>query len=80
VKRLFAVFVTCLLCPPGLAQSAATPPPAGRPSGAADINTYMAEGFSFFQGPSELALIATGARSLLEAAGKSAPDRNRPLY
>jgi 2-keto-3-deoxy-L-rhamnonate aldolase RhmA len=55
--------------------------PVGRPAGAADVKTYMAEGFSFFQGPSEISLIGAGARSVLEAVGKSAPDpATRPLY
>ncbi|MBL9188899.1 MAG: hypothetical protein JNK23_15560 [Opitutaceae bacterium] len=54
---------------------------AGRPANVTDIKAHMADGFTFFQGPSELSLVATAARPLLEAAGKSAPDpRNRPLY
>lgn len=54
---------------------------AGRPANATDIKSHLADGFTFFQGPSELSLVATAARPLLEAAGKSAPDlRNRPLY
>jgi 2-keto-3-deoxy-L-rhamnonate aldolase RhmA len=55
--------------------------PVGRPAGAADIKTFLAEGFSFFQGASELSLLAAGAKPVLEAAGKTAPDlKNRPLY
>ena len=55
--------------------------PAGRTAGAGDIKDHIAQGFQFFQGSSEIGLIATGARPLLEAAGKSAPDlKNRPLY
>ncbi|WP_414660488.1 HpcH/HpaI aldolase family protein [Horticoccus sp. 23ND18S-11] len=55
--------------------------PVGRPAGAADIKGFMAEGFQFFQGSSEIGLIGAGAKPLLEAAGKTAPDlKNRPLY
>ena len=55
--------------------------PAGRTAGSGDIKEHIAQGFQFFQGSSEISLIATGARPLLEAAGKSAPDlKNRPLY
>lgn len=55
--------------------------PVGRTAGSGDIKDHIAQGFQFFQGSSEIGLIATGARPLLEAAGKSAPDlKNRPLY
>lgn len=55
--------------------------PVGRPATAADIKGYIEEGFQFFQASSELGLIAAGARPVLEAAGKTAPDaKNRPLY
>lgn len=55
--------------------------PVGRPAGAGEIKGYIAEGYQFFQGTSELGLIAAGSRSLLEAAGKTPPDtKNRPLY
>lgn len=55
--------------------------PVGRPAGPTDIKGFMAEGFQFFQGSSEIGLIAAGAKPLLEAAGKAAPDlKNRPLY
>ncbi len=55
--------------------------PAGRPAGPGDIKALIEQGFQFFQGSSELGLLAAGARPLLEAAGKSAPDlKERPLY
>ncbi|MGH8019778.1 MAG: hypothetical protein ACREIA_16145 [Opitutaceae bacterium] len=55
--------------------------PVGRPAGPGDIKSHVEQGFQFFQGSSEIGLIAAGARPLLEAAGKSAPDlKNRPLY
>lgn len=55
--------------------------PAGRTAGTGDIKASIEQGFQFFQGSSEVGLIATGARPLLEAAGKFAPDlKNRPLY
>jgi hypothetical protein len=41
----------------------------------------MKEGFSVFQGASDLVLMAAGAAPLLEAVGKKAPDpKDRPLY
>lgn len=55
--------------------------PVGRTAAATDIKEHIGAGFQFFQGPSELVLMGTGARPLLDAAGKAAPDqRNRPLY
>jgi 2-keto-3-deoxy-L-rhamnonate aldolase RhmA len=45
--------------------------PAGRTTGVADIAGYIKEGFQFFLPPSELELMAAGARPLLEAAGKT---------
>lgn len=55
--------------------------PAGRTAGPADIKGHIAQGFQLFQASSELGFLATGARPILEAAGKSAPDtKNRPLY
>ncbi len=55
--------------------------PVGRPGGAGDIPRLMKEGFSLFQASSELGLMAAGARPILEAAGKKAPDaKDRPLY
>lgn len=53
----------------------------GRPGGPAQIPQLLKEGFTFFQGSSELGLITSGARPLLEALGKQAPDmKSRPLY
>ena len=55
--------------------------PVGRTANAGDIKTHLEQGFTFFQGPSELALLNAGTRPLLDAAGKSAPNpANRPLY
>jgi 2-keto-3-deoxy-L-rhamnonate aldolase RhmA len=55
--------------------------PVGRPGGAADIPRLLEQGFRFFQGSSELGLVAAGARPLLEALGKQPPDpKTRPLY
>ena len=53
----------------------------GRPAGAAEIKGFLAEGFQFFQASSELGFIAVGAQPVLDALGKTAPDRaHRPLY
>jgi len=56
--------------------------PVGRPAGnPAQVAQFIQEGFQFFQAPSELSLMAAGARSLLEAFGKSAAElKTRPLY
>lgn len=56
--------------------------PVGRPAGsAAQVAQFLKEGFQFFQAPSELALMAAGARPLLEAFGKSGAElKTRPLY
>jgi 4-hydroxy-2-oxoheptanedioate aldolase len=55
--------------------------PVGRPGAAADVKQLMSEGFSFFQGASELNLITAGAAPLLQAVGKTPPDlTNRPMY
>jgi 2-keto-3-deoxy-L-rhamnonate aldolase RhmA len=55
--------------------------PVGRTTGAGDIRAHIEQGFRFFQASSELSFMATGARPLLEAAGKKAPDnKGRPLY
>jgi 4-hydroxy-2-oxoheptanedioate aldolase len=55
--------------------------PVGRPGAAGDVKQLMAEGFTFFQGASELNLIAAGAAPLLQAVGKTPPDlTNRPMY
>ncbi len=56
--------------------------PVGRPAGsAAQAAQWVKEGFQFFQAPSELALLAAGARPLLEAFGKAgAAVKPGPLY
>ncbi|MFB3828751.1 MAG: HpcH/HpaI aldolase/citrate lyase family protein [Bryobacteraceae bacterium] len=55
--------------------------PVGRTAGAGDLGKWMKEGFQFFQASSDLVMLAAGARGVLEAAGKSAPDmKGRPLY
>lgn len=55
--------------------------PAGRTASAGDIKGHIAQGFQFFQASSELNFLAGGARPILDAAGKAAPDtKNRPLY
>ncbi|MGC8795134.1 MAG: HpcH/HpaI aldolase family protein [Bryobacteraceae bacterium] len=56
--------------------------PLGRPAGnAAQVAEFVKQGFLFFQAPSELSLMAAGARPLLEAFGKTpAATRGRPLY
>jgi 2-keto-3-deoxy-L-rhamnonate aldolase RhmA len=55
--------------------------PVGRPALAGEIPRLMKEGFSVFQGASDLVLMAAGAAPLLEAVGKKAPDpKDRPLY
>jgi len=54
----------------------------GRPAGTADeVKRHMEQGFLFFQGPSELGLMRTGASALLDPLGKKGFDpRTRPLY
>jgi 2-keto-3-deoxy-L-rhamnonate aldolase RhmA len=56
--------------------------PVGRPAGTPEqIKQYMDEGFTFFQGPSELNLLRNGAESLLKALGKTGFDsKDKPLY
>jgi 2-keto-3-deoxy-L-rhamnonate aldolase RhmA len=55
--------------------------PVGRPAGAAQVAQFIKEGFSFFQASSELGMMATGARPLLEALGKKGADpKTRPMY
>jgi len=56
--------------------------PVGRPAGTPEqIQAYLKEGFTFFQGPGDLALMGSGARPLLESLGKSGIDpRKQPLY
>jgi len=55
--------------------------PIGRTAGAADINDHIKQGFTFFQASSELGMMASGAKPLLEALGKKGPDpKTRPMY
>lgn len=56
--------------------------PVGRPvANAAQIQEALKEGFTFFQGPSDLVMLRTGAESLLKPFGKLAtPSKDRPLY
>lgn len=50
--------------------------PVGRTANAAQIPDLVKQGFTFFQAASELSFMAQGARSILEAAGKTvAPPR-----
>ncbi len=45
--------------------------PVGRTAGADDIAGYVKEGFQFFQGPTELNMMAIGGRPLVEAVAKA---------
>ena len=56
--------------------------PVGRPAGTPEqIKQYMDEGFTFFQGPSDLVLMRTGAEALLKSLGKTGFDsKDKPLY
>jgi len=55
--------------------------PVGRTTNAADIKNHIEQGYRFFQASSELSFIASGARPLLDAAGKKGPDpKTRPMY
>jgi 2-keto-3-deoxy-L-rhamnonate aldolase RhmA len=56
--------------------------PVGRPGGNPEqIKQLMEQGFSFFQGPSDLSLMGAGSRPLLQSLGKSGFDpKERPLY
>jgi 2-keto-3-deoxy-L-rhamnonate aldolase RhmA len=56
--------------------------PVGRPAGTPElIKQYLAEGFQFIQGPSDLVMLGNGAKPLLDALGKSGIDpKSRPLY
>ena len=55
--------------------------PVGRPAGTPEqIKQYMDEGFTFFQGPSDLVLMRTGAEALLKSLGKTGFDsKDTPL-
>ncbi len=56
--------------------------PVGRPAGTPElIREYLAEGYLFIQGPSDLNMLAGGARGLLDSMGKKGLDpKERPLY
>ncbi len=56
--------------------------PVGRPvANAAQIEEGLKMGFTFFQGPSDMVLLRTGAESLLKPFGKLAtPGKDRPTY
>lgn len=49
--------------------------PVGRTASATDIAEFFKEGFQFFQAPTDLALMAAGARPIVEAAAKIGPAR-----
>lgn len=53
----------------------------GRPGAAGDVAELISQGFTFFQGSSELGLMRTGAQPLLDQLGKKAAgSKERPLY
>ncbi len=54
--------------------------PVGRPASPNQVDDFLKQGFRFFQASSELEMMAGGARPLLDALGKRAGDRERPLY
>jgi 2-keto-3-deoxy-L-rhamnonate aldolase RhmA len=55
--------------------------PVGWPAAAAEIPDLMKQGFSFFQGASELAMLGPGAKAYTDATGKKSADAgDRPLY
>jgi 2-keto-3-deoxy-L-rhamnonate aldolase RhmA len=56
--------------------------PVGRPAATPElIKKYLGEGFTFFQGPSDVNLMGAGARPLLQSLGKSGIDpKKQPLY
>lgn len=56
--------------------------PAGRPAANAElVERYMKEGFLFFQAPSDLVMMANGARAILQPLGKTGFDpKTQPLY
>lgn len=56
--------------------------PVGRPAASPQlVDQYRKEGFAFFQGPSDLVMMANGARPLLEHLGKAGfSPKERPLY
>jgi 2-keto-3-deoxy-L-rhamnonate aldolase RhmA len=54
----------------------------GRPAGSPEeVKRYMEQGFRFFQGPSELGLMRSGSRPLLDPLGKKGIDpKEKSLY
>lgn len=56
--------------------------PVGRPvANAAQIQEGIKQGFTFFQGPSDMVLLRTGAENLLKPFGKWAVEgKDRPVY
>jgi 2-keto-3-deoxy-L-rhamnonate aldolase RhmA len=56
--------------------------PVGRPAASyAQVQEFMKLGFTFFQGPSDMVLMRTGAEHLLKPMGKwTADTKDRPLY
>lgn len=53
----------------------------GRPAGSEQVGQFIKEGFQFFQGSSELGMMAAGARPMLQTLGKTGFDpKTRPLY
>lgn len=56
--------------------------PVGRPAGTPElIKRYLAEGYQFIQGPSDLVMLGGGAKPLLDVMGKSGlSPKDRPLY
>jgi 2-keto-3-deoxy-L-rhamnonate aldolase RhmA len=56
--------------------------PVGRPAASyAQVQEFMKDGFTFFQGPSDMVLMRTGAEHLLKPMGKwTADTKDRPLY
>ncbi|RPJ56083.1 MAG: aldolase [Acidobacteria bacterium] len=52
----------------------------GRTASPEQIGGLIKDGFQFFQASSELGMIAAGSRGILEAAGKTAPSKDRPMY
>jgi len=54
---------------------------AGRPAGSTeDTRRYIEQGFLFFQAPSDLALLESGAQQFLAPHGITPARRQRTLY
>jgi len=55
--------------------------PVGRTLSIPDAAEMIKQGFTFFQGGSELSYMAAGAQAAIKAVGKTPPDlKSRPLY